>query len=392
MRQSDDRIRVLWLVKGLGPGGAERLLLSSAGVADHSRFAYQVAFLRADKTHLVDAFSARGVTPRRLGAASGTRYGWLRELRALLGGVDVAHSHSPVLAGAARVAALTLSPSQRPAMVSTEHSEWTSHRLPTRLLNGLTAPVDTQRWAVSEQVRQTVWGPLRKDCDLLIHGIDRASTVPSEERGAIRRDLGVPSDAVLAVTVANFRRVKDYPNLLEATRIALEAAPDLRFLAVGQGPLEAETRDLHRALGLGERFGILGYRDDVPRILAAADLFVLASAHEGLPVAMMEALAAGRPVVATAVGGIPEAVTSGVHGLLVPPNDASALAGALVTLARDGELRSRMSAAARARSADFDIARTVREEERVYAEVGRAVRRRAGRRRATLPAHPEQLR
>ena len=127
-------------------------------------------------------------------------------------------------------------------------------------------------------------------------------------------------------------------------------------LAVGQGPLADEVRDLHRELALGERVRLLGYRSDVRDLLAAADLFVLGSAFEGLPVSIMEAMAAGLPVAATAVGGVPEAVVDGETGILVPPRDPDALADAVVPGWPATRLcRSRMGATARRRATLFDI-------------------------------------
>ena len=367
---TDGRVRVLWLVKGLGPGGAEQLLLLAAGVTDRARFDYRLSYVRADKTHLVPELKAIGVLPERLGAGSTRRGGWILDLRRAMSSADVVHAHSPVLASVARLVARTIRPSRRPAVVTTEHNEWTSHRTPTRVLNGLTAPLDAHHWAVSDQVRQTVWPSRRDGYEVLIHGIDPGSVRPGPlARDRLRSDLGVADDEVLSLTVANLRRNKDYPTLLRAARVALDAEPGLRFAAVGQGPLAQEVAALHTTLGLGDRFLLLGFRRDVHDLMAAADVFTLASAHEGLPVAVMEAFAHGLPVVATAVGGLPQQVTDGVQGLLVPPGRPEALADALLTLARDPGLRARMGAAALSRAADYDIRRAVREQERVYAEL-----------------------
>ena len=362
------RIRVLWLIKGLGPGGAEQLLLLSARVADRERFDYRLAYVRSDKTHLVGEFEALGLTPQRLGAGSHSRGAWLIQLRRLMSEVDIVHVHSPVLASATRLAAWTLPRRLRPAVVTTEHNEWTSHRGPTKVLNALTAPLDAKHWAVSDQVKATVWAARRASFDVLIHGIDTACvTAAPETRARVRADLGVSDDEVLSITVANLRRNKDYPNLLRAARTALHAEPRLKFIAIGQGPLEAEVLTLHAQLGLGERFALLGFRRDIHDLMAAADFFTLASAHEGLPVAVMEAFAAGLPVIATSVGGLPQQVTDGEQGLLVPAGDAGALARAIVIVTRDAELRASMSASALARTAHYDIRIAVAEQQRVYA-------------------------
>jgi glycosyltransferase involved in cell wall biosynthesis len=370
---SSTRVRVLWLVKGLGPGGAEQLLLLAAGVVDRDRYDYRLAYVRPDKTHLVPEFETKGIAPQRLGAdAAGPalRSAWLVDLRQAMAEVDVVHVHSPVLASVARVVARTLPRSRQPAVVTTEHNEWTSHRTATRLANGLTARLDAHHWAVSDQVRQTVWSSQREGYEVLIHGIDPQLVRPSSlVRQRIRAELGIAEDEVLSLTVANLRSNKDYPNLLRAARRALDADPLLRFAAVGQGPLADEVTALHTSLGLGDRFLLLGFRRDVHDLMAASDIFTLASAHEGLPVAVMEAFANALPVVATRVGGLPQQVTEGVEGLLVPPSDHERLADAVVRLAGDRGLRERMGEAALQRSTAYDIRHAVAAQERMYAAV-----------------------
>jgi glycosyltransferase involved in cell wall biosynthesis len=258
----------------------------------------------------------------------------------------------------ARLVVRTLPRRSRPAVVSTEHNTWDSYGLATRLLNASLHRTDQRRWAVSERVRDSMWRRHRGDVEVLVHGIvldDVTEAVDADERSALRARLGVTDDEVLAVTVANFRHEKGYPDLLRAAAMAFAQEPTLRLAIVGQGPLEDEIRRLHAELGIGDRCQILGYRDDVIAILAAADLFVMASHFEGFPIAIMEAMASGLPVVATRVGGIPDAVTDGHEGLVVEPRAPEALAEALVRLARDGGLRRTMAERARERGRSFDV-------------------------------------
>jgi glycosyltransferase involved in cell wall biosynthesis len=132
-------------------------------------------------------------------------------------------------------------------------------------------------------------------------------------------------------------------------------------------------------MGLGRRVQLLGYRTDTADILAASDFFVLASAHEGLPVAMMEAMAMGLPVVATWVGGIPSMVASGAEGLLVPPSDPEALARAMGEVASAPDGRSAMAAAARTGSQRYDIRRAVARQTEVYEALAAERRLRSSR-------------
>ena len=370
----DQRVRVLHLVKGLGPGGAERLLCAAASERDQERFDYEVGYVLPWKNHVVPDLTASGVAVHCLGSGAGrTRpivdARWILRLRALLifGNYDIVHLHSPAVAAVARPIVRSLG-ARRPALVSTEHNGWATYSPTTRLLNRLTYRFDDAHFAVSEQVRQSVARPLRDGVTVVIHGV-RVADVRAHhaERDAVRAELGVAPDAVVVGTIANYLAQKAYPDLFAAARIALDAERRIRFLSVGQGPLEAQIKAEHARLGLGDKFQLLGYRPDAVRVLAGCDIFALASHFEGLPVALMEALALGLPVAATAVGGIPDAITDGREGFLVEPGRPADLADGLLRLAKDDSLRAQLSEASYRRGSDFDIGRAVGQIEGVYA-------------------------
>ncbi|HHQ48740.1 MAG TPA: glycosyltransferase family 1 protein, partial [Acidobacteria bacterium] len=181
---------------------------------------------------------------------------------------------------------------------------------------------------------------------------------------ALRRELGIPAGAVLISQIGNFKPQKaplDFVRM--AARVA--AATESFFLMTGDGPLRAAAEAAVGEAGLGSRFRFTGWRGDIPAILDATDVAVLASRHEGLPRAVVEALAAGVPVVATAVDGTPEAVRDGVDGFLVPPGEPAVLAERVLRLVRDRELRRRMAAAPRDLG-EFDIDTMVRRQEDLY--------------------------
>jgi glycosyltransferase involved in cell wall biosynthesis len=163
-----------------------------------------------------------------------------------------------------------------------------------------------------------------------------------ESREVIRRELGLPDGAVVALVVAMLRAVKRIPDFVEAVLKARAAHPELIGLVVGEG---AERPAIERAVGDTGAVRLLGERGDVPRLLKAADVFVLPSEYEAAPMAILEAMAAGLPVIATNVGGVPEIVVDRTTGLLVSPRAPAELAARLVELAADAALRARLGSA-----------------------------------------------
>ena len=378
------RVRVLLLIKGLGVGGAERLLVDMLAASDRSRFDYEVAYAAATQGALAGAVEALGVPVHALGATASADLRWTAALRALLGRghYDVVHAHLPYTAAFGRLVALSTG-RRRPVLVYTEHSLWSKAAVLTKALNRLTVGLDDGLVVVSEAARAALPRALQGRARVVVHGIDRRRfTLPADERAllraAVRHELGAGEDDVVALTVANLRSEKGYDVLVAAAPVALAAAPALRLVWVGRGPLEHELAAAAADPALGGRVHFLGPRADADRLMAGADLFVLPSHQEGLPVALMEAMSAGLPVVATTVGGVPGVVRHDAEGLLVPPGRPEDLAAAVAALALDGERRARLAAASAARSAIFDVQQSARTVEALYDELLAARRARRG--------------
>jgi len=358
-------IRVLWLTKGLGPGGAERLLVEQAACTTNARLSYRAAFLLPWKQHLVEELADYGVPATCLNVNSEADPRWIRRLWRILRdeSIDVLHIHSPLAASIARP---LVSIGSRIPIVYTEHNRWPSYNALTRAANHATFRLNDKVFAVSSDVAASVAPRLRNRVEVLVHGIDLARVrALAAERAAVRDELGVAAGQDLVVTVGNLRVAKAYPDLMEAAELALQRSPDLRFVAVGQGQLEAELHALHARMGLRDAFRFLGYQPNAARIIAAADLFVLASHHEGLPVAVMEATALGVPIVATAVGGLREAVVDRRNGLLVPPGRPADLARAMLDALR-APLRDELKAGARTSGDAYSSAVSTRRIEAEY--------------------------
>jgi glycosyltransferase involved in cell wall biosynthesis len=199
------------------------------------------------------------------------------------------------------------------------------------------------------------------------NGVPSPEAVPAERRAALRSDLGVPDGQLLAVMVAIFRAGKGHEDLLRAAGL-LGDCP-VHFALAGSGPEEGRLRGLAAAQGVGSRVTFAGFREDVAALLAAADLVVHPSHADALPTALIHALAAGVPAVATRVGGIPEIVDEEC-GVLVPPADPEELAAAIRTLAEDASRREALGAAARRRfAARFEGSAWARRLRALYDEV-----------------------
>ena len=182
----------------------------------------------------------------------------------------------------------------------------------------------------------------------------------------LRAELTGGTSRAVVLTSARLAAQKGLDTLLAAAALV----PDAVFVIAGDGPDRAVLETRARGLGIAERVRFLGPRPDVPQLLAVADLFVLPSLFEGLPLAVLEAMAAAKPVVASRIGGTDEAVVESVTGLLVPPSDPGALAGAIRTVLADPQLALRLGAAGRARVIEtFSAERMVQAVEASYGEL-----------------------
>jgi len=205
-----------------------------------------------------------------------------------------------------------------------------------------------------------------EDRRVLYYGIERPPLLRRRPRRAIRRRLGLAEGDLLFLQLSNLKPQKDP---ITFARAAVEAGRRLhraRFWIAGEGPLRGRCEAIAREGGVADRFRVLGWRRDVPDLLAAADVLVLTSRFEGLPIAVLRGMAAGLPIVATAVDGTPEAVDHGRTGLLVTPGDVEGTSRALMRLGEDPALRRRMGAAGRERSAWFGRSRASAETLALY--------------------------
>jgi L-malate glycosyltransferase len=188
----------------------------------------------------------------------------------------------------------------------------------------------------------------RRSAVVPIHnGIDVAQARPTQDAREVRRQLGIPGDARVFGTIGRLSAVKDHRTLLCAAQRVLHRQRNARFLFVGDGPLRDDLVLVASQLGIAHACVFAGARDDSYDVLAVMDVFVLSSLHEGIPMALLEAMALAKPVVVTAVGGVPEIVSHGENGLLVTPRDDRAFADACLEIASRPGLAAALGSAAR---------------------------------------------
>jgi len=375
------RVRVCHLIHELGPGGAEHVLVDLARLAPDAGLEMSVLSLMPLGEHRYPQVLRRlGVRVDALDLPS--RWdprGLPRAVRLLRSDPpDLLHSHlkHADLLGAYAAPRLGV------PLISTLHLVEDEVGLLSRLKRDLGAWARRHRAArtvaVSEALRRWYLEAFSVDPATVVtipNGIPAPPPVTAEQRAALRSELGVGEGDLLAVTVAIFRPGKGHDDLLDAA--ALMEGEAVRFVLAGSGPEEERLRARVRREGLEGRVAFAGFREEVAALLAAADLVVHPSHADALPTALIHALAAGVPSIATDVGGIPEIVGEEA-GVLVPPGRPAALAAAVCALAQDESRRREMETAARVRfAARFEGGMWARRLRVLYDEVlADAIRRR----------------
>lgn len=374
-------VRVLQAITSVHAGAAEYLVRILADL-DRSRFDVAVAAAPGG-SH--DGELERLGVPLiampwdRAGSLGGMLRGLGASRRLLArGGYDVVVTHSSVAGAVVRAAGLGLG--RRPALVHVVHG-WASgarvsparraaYRLVERALApGTDAVIACSSRVAADGVDQGLALPERISVSRYAIDLPRFDSRLEPDSAAARAALGLPAGRPLALFVGRLHPQKGLPFLLQAWHRVVAARPDAQLALCGDGPDRAEVEGLAAALPAGS-VALLGWRPDAVRLLRAADLLVLPSLWEGLPLTVLEAMAAGLPVVATAVDGTPEAVGHGETGLLVPPSDPPALAEAVLATFADPQRAAAMGRAGRRRiESSFSGARLALEHGAIYARL-----------------------
>jgi glycosyltransferase involved in cell wall biosynthesis len=371
-----DRTRLLTFTTLFAIGGTERHVVSLADGLDHSRFDLEFACLRRSGEFLPQV-EARGLRVSEYAVArlygSRTLLQQLRFARHLRRrGIQIMHSYNfypnvfaiPA-ARLARTPVVLASIRDMGAYVTARQRS--VQRIACKLADHILVNAEAVRqWLIAEGYNESKISVIR-------NGLDQSRFANGAEGSSLRRELGLPDGAPVVAMLSRLSRMKGVEDFLDAAAQVAARFPDARFLVIG-GNIDPEGIGYRRELesraarlGLQQRIVFTGFRLDVPRLLSEVTVSVLPSLSEGLSNTILESMAAGVPVVATRVGGSPEALEDGVEGLLVPPRDVKALGQAIGWLLEHPEAARDVGRRARARIArEFSLERMVRETECLY--------------------------
>ena len=378
------RISVLELVASSRGGGAVHVRDLARGL-DPARFAVQIGM--AEDGGNVGREDFAGISFHALDFATGFSLPAIRQLRHLLPSVDIVHLHGARAALFGRLTALTLG-RRRPRVIYSIHGFAAPHYPAPRrqillAVERALAPV-TDLWiCVSHAEKEALLAAGVADArrvHVIWNGIDLQRFAGSrrslDEVGAVlareaRLALDLPADSVVLTTICRLFRPRDFPTLLGAFQQVREKLPQAHLLIVGDGPLRPQVEEIAARLHLESAAHLLGMRRDVPQILRATDVLVLASrGWEGLPLTVLEAMASSLPVVASDVGGTREAILDGETGWLFAPGDEATLARHILTLAEDPLLAQRMGQRGLARVREhFTVQRMAWETAALYEQL-----------------------
>lgn len=390
---ADRRIRILQLIGGLNRGGAEQVVINLCNHLDSERFKVAIVSL-GDSTPMAARLDPiKDIAVMTCGRAPGIPsmtnfifcYKNLRKaVRAFK--PDVIHSHLYSFNAPLQwLASIGLCCSHLVTIHISGLHYTDRNNFPSlifRFCEVLNIWLSNAKVVtVSKSVASTVYERLIiKPSRIVVsyNGVDTQFLFFRNQNSDYRKRLKSSCEQNIVVNIARFYPQKGHKDLIMAWSQVLSQIPIAKLLLVGDGPLRHEMEALAEKLRLGESVQFLGARDDVPQILAASDLGVFPSLFEGLPVAPIEMMSMGLPVVASDIGPLREVIGTGPEkgGLLVPPGDDQWLAEALVRLLRDAGLRNRLGHAARQRACRyFSIKSQVAQHERLYSELARGLKR-----------------
>jgi glycosyltransferase involved in cell wall biosynthesis len=382
------RIPIIHIITRLIVGGAQENTMLTADLLDPERYAVDVVSgpQTGSEGSLIEEVRARGI-PLTIEPTLVREINPIKDLYALFvlyrhirrGDYAIVHTHSSKAGILGRWAAWLAGLAGGPAIVHTVHG-WGHHerqhplvrrmfvaleQITARITDKLivVSPLNTEKGLADHIATPDKYVTIRSGIDL-----DRFGN-PGRPRHEVRRELGIPSNVPVVGTVTRLSDQKAPLDFVAAAGTVAERRPDVHFVVVGDGPLRDDVEAEIAARHLSGSIHVTGLRRDVPDLMHSFDVFALSSLWEGLPRVLPQAMAAGLPIVATAVDGNAEAVTDGVNGFLTPPADPEAFADALLRLLDDPELAREFGEAGLEMVGEFGARKMVQDIEALYQEL-----------------------
>lgn len=365
---------LLYLINSLDIGGSEKLLLDTVSHLNRSKYQAIVCYLKG-KGQLRSEFAKKGIKVYNLGLKKTTPLKALLKLYRLIKSneVSLVHTHNFQAGIIGRIVAKI---ARVPVIVATEHNSynWSQRNLFFRFINEHTTRLCNVRLiAISQAVKKCIIenSHLSGDQINVIHnGVDLSGYPLKLDTTGKKRELDIAKYDKIIGTIARLEARKGHRYLIEAAARVINVCPKAVFLIIGDGPMYQKLLTLVSSRRIPNNVKFYGFRRDISEILSIVDVFVLSSVEEGLGLAIIEAMAAKKAVVATNVGGIPEVVIDGETGILVPSRDTEALAQAILKLLKNRAMAKKMGGAGRRRvETYFTLDRMIEETEILYDEL-----------------------
>ena len=363
------KIRVLHLIKSLGRGGAEMLLPETLKLHDHSRFEFHYIYFLPWKDQMVEAIESAGGVVTCFSANNNLEL--LMRYRKVLSyckrnQIDLIHCHLPWSALVGRM----IYKQKKTPVIYTEHNIQEKMHVATKFLNKKTFNAQTAVIGVSEDVTNSIEKNISPKIPVktILNGVNTNKFIRDNDKGnRIRNTYNIPLNSLVIGNIAVFREQKNLLDWVKAFNKISHTNPKVYGLLVGAGTREREIKDLIAKLGLQEKIKLPGLQTDTVSFFSAMDIFMMSSAFEGLPIALLEAMSMNCAIVSTKAGGVVEVVRDNTDGLLCEVGNWQALADRSLDLICNEVERKRYQAASRERVKNaFSLKTTVEQIEDVY--------------------------
>ncbi len=350
MQNDSRKLKIVHLVTSLEVGGAQHNMLLGLPNLDPTRYKHVLVSIM-DRMQMKQQFQQAGIEVHSLGLRKKTDITAAWRLRSLLKNIhpDILHTyliHGNVLGRiVGRIAGV-------PTIIGSELTIGQAGRIgrfATKLTNPLTDAVEVNSETGGKSVAADLGVPESK-IEVVLPGLDLDAFGSTDQRSQTRNEIGVEDNEHLVLYVGRLRTVKGVEYGIRAFAKALEQHPNMKLALAGEGDQRKELESLSTELGIENNVKFLGVRIDLPNVLSACDSVIMPSLAEGFPRVAIEVMASSKPIIATRVGGTPEAIIHNQTGILVPSKDIEAMADAIVNIANNSELATRLGDAARERT------------------------------------------